>query len=57
MTMTRQERLKRLARSLDRMAEADLKRVQEAERIAMLRNDIDDIRHFYANDLRFLRQF
>jgi phenylalanyl-tRNA synthetase alpha chain len=27
------------------------------ERIAMLRHDIDDIRHFYANDLRFLRQF
>jgi phenylalanyl-tRNA synthetase alpha chain len=28
-----------------------------AERIAMLRHDIDDIRHFYANDIRFLRQF
>ena len=27
------------------------------ERIAMLRYGIDDIRHFYANDLRFLRQF
>jgi phenylalanyl-tRNA synthetase alpha chain len=27
------------------------------ERIAMLRHDIDDIRYFYANDLRFLRQF
>jgi phenylalanyl-tRNA synthetase alpha chain len=27
------------------------------ERIAMLRHSIDDIRHFYANDLRFLRQF
>lgn len=27
------------------------------ERIAMLRHDIDDIRHFFANDLRFLRQF
>jgi phenylalanyl-tRNA synthetase alpha chain len=27
------------------------------ERIAMLRHGIDDIRHFYANDLRFLRQF
>ncbi|HLF78602.1 MAG TPA: phenylalanine--tRNA ligase subunit alpha [Dehalococcoidia bacterium] len=27
------------------------------ERIAMLRHDIDDIRHFYNNDLRFLRQF
>ena len=28
-----------------------------AERIAMLKYGIDDIRHFYANDLRFLRQF
>jgi phenylalanyl-tRNA synthetase alpha chain len=27
------------------------------ERIAMLRHGIDDIRHFYANDIRFLRQF
>jgi phenylalanyl-tRNA synthetase alpha chain len=27
------------------------------ERIAMLIHGIDDIRHFYANDLRFLRQF
>jgi phenylalanyl-tRNA synthetase alpha chain len=27
------------------------------ERIAMLRYGIDDIRHFYGNDLRFLRQF
>jgi phenylalanyl-tRNA synthetase alpha chain len=27
------------------------------ERIAMLRYGIDDIRHFYSNDLRFLRQF
>ena len=27
------------------------------ERIAMLRNGIDDIRLFYANDIRFLRQF
>ena len=27
------------------------------ERIAMLRYGIDDIRNFYANDLRFLRQF
>ena len=27
------------------------------ERIAMLRHGIADIRHFYANDLRFLRQF
>lgn len=27
------------------------------ERIAMLRHGIDDIRYFYANDLRFLRQF
>ncbi|MGN0861448.1 MAG: phenylalanine--tRNA ligase subunit alpha [Candidatus Spyradosoma sp.] len=27
------------------------------ERIAMLVHGIDDIRHFYANDLRFLRQF
>ena len=27
------------------------------ERIAMLRYGIDDIRHFYPNDLRFLRQF
>jgi phenylalanyl-tRNA synthetase alpha chain len=27
------------------------------ERIAMLKYGIDDIRHFYNNDLRFLRQF
>ncbi|MDQ3327969.1 MAG: phenylalanine--tRNA ligase subunit alpha [Chloroflexota bacterium] len=27
------------------------------ERNAMLRHGIDDIRHFYANDLRFLKQF
>ena len=27
------------------------------ERITMLKYGIDDIRHFYANDLRFLRQF
>ena len=27
------------------------------ERIAMLRYGVDDIRHFYSNDLRFLRQF
>ena len=27
------------------------------ERIAMLRYGVDDIRHFYANDLRFLGQF
>ena len=27
------------------------------ERIAMIRYGIDDIRHFYANDLRFLQQF
>ena len=27
------------------------------ERIAMLRHGVDDIRHFYANDLRFLQQF
>ena len=27
------------------------------ERIAMLRDGIDDIRHFYSNDLRFLGQF
>ena len=27
------------------------------ERIAMLKYGIDDIRHFYANNLRFLRQF
>lgn len=27
------------------------------ERIAMIRHGIDDIRHFYRNDLRFLRQF
>lgn len=27
------------------------------ERIAMLRHDIDDIRYFFSNDLRFLRQF
>ena len=28
-----------------------------AERIAMLKYGIDDIRLFYSNDLRFLRQF
>ena len=27
------------------------------ERIAMLKYEIDDIRNFYANDLRFLSQF
>jgi phenylalanyl-tRNA synthetase alpha chain len=27
------------------------------ERIAMLRHGIEDIRHFFANDLRFLSQF
>jgi phenylalanyl-tRNA synthetase alpha chain len=27
------------------------------ERPAMLKYDIDDIRYFYSNDLRFLRQF
>ena len=27
------------------------------ERVAMLRHDIEDIRLFYANDLRFLEQF
>lgn len=27
------------------------------ERIAMLKYDIEDIRHFYTNDLRFLKQF
>lgn len=27
------------------------------ERVAMLLNDINDIRHFYDNDLRFLEQF
>ncbi|MDO8615852.1 MAG: phenylalanine--tRNA ligase subunit alpha [Dehalococcoidia bacterium] len=27
------------------------------ERIALLRHGVDDIRYFYANDLRFLRQF
>lgn len=28
-----------------------------AERIAMIKYDIEDIRHFYRNDLSFLRQF
>ena len=27
------------------------------ERIAMLKYGIDDIRHFYSNDIRFLNQF
>ena len=27
------------------------------ERIAMLKYDVDDIRLFYENDLRFLEQF
>ena len=27
------------------------------ERVAMLLHGIDDIRHFYQNDLRFLSQF
>ena len=28
-----------------------------AERVAMLKYGIDDIRHFYQNDIRFLHQF
>ena len=28
-----------------------------AERIAMLKYGVDDIRHFYTNDTRFLSQF
>ena len=28
-----------------------------AERIAMLKYGVDDIRHFYTNDVRFLSQF
>ena len=31
--------------------------VEGVERIAMLRHGIDDIRYFFSNDLRFLRQF
>ncbi len=27
------------------------------DRMAMLKYGIDDIRHFYRNDLRFLKQF
>ncbi len=27
------------------------------ERIVMIKYGVDDIRHFYANDLRFLEQF
>ena len=27
------------------------------ERIAMLKYGVEDIRHFYTNDLRFLRQY
>jgi phenylalanyl-tRNA synthetase alpha chain len=27
------------------------------ERVAMIKHDIDDIRYFYGNDLRFLQQF
>jgi phenylalanyl-tRNA synthetase alpha chain len=27
------------------------------ERVAMIKHDIDDIRYFYGNDLRFLKQF
>ncbi|MNN51542.1 Phenylalanine--tRNA ligase alpha subunit [compost metagenome] len=27
------------------------------ERIAMLKYGVDDIRHFYSNDMRFLGQF
>jgi phenylalanyl-tRNA synthetase alpha chain len=27
------------------------------ERIDMLRRGVDDIRHYYENDLRFLKQF
>ena len=27
------------------------------ERVAMLRYGIDDIRHLYTNDVRFLKQF
>ena len=28
-----------------------------AERIAMLKYGVEDIRHFYTNDVRFLKQF
>ena len=28
-----------------------------AERIAMLKHGIDDIRHFYSNEMKFLKQF
>ncbi|HEX9300839.1 MAG TPA: phenylalanine--tRNA ligase subunit alpha, partial [Casimicrobiaceae bacterium] len=28
-----------------------------ADRLAMLRYGVDDLREFFANDLRFLRQF
>jgi phenylalanyl-tRNA synthetase alpha subunit len=27
------------------------------ERITILRHGVDDIRHFYSGDFRFLRQF
>lgn len=27
------------------------------ERMAMLKHGVDDIRHFYTNDLRFIEQF
>jgi phenylalanyl-tRNA synthetase alpha chain len=27
------------------------------ERVTLLRHGVEDIRHFYSNDLRFLRQF
>ena len=27
------------------------------ERVAMIKHDINDIRYFYSNDLRFLKQF
>jgi phenylalanyl-tRNA synthetase alpha chain len=27
------------------------------ERIAMLKYGVDDIRHFYTNDVRFIKQF
>ena len=35
----------------------DPKKYMGPERIAMLKYGIDDIRHFYTNDLRFLMQF
>ncbi len=39
------------------MLRVDLPLAMGLERLAMLLYGIDDIRYFYQNDLRFLKQF